>query len=378
MVTKERFPIKILHVVDSMNRGGVETWLMQVFRRIDLNIFRIDLLVHTIAACEYNNELQSLGIRIIPCLRPDRPWQYALNFKNIIKKYGPYDIIHSHVNRFSGFVMFLAYLAKIPMRIVRSSSTSDGRSANYQRRLYNKLMLYLTKRYATHLQATTQAAALGLFESRLSNTNYSRILNTGIDFQVFKNLQDKQIIRNALKIPVNVPVIGHVGRFVEAKNHDFIINLADRILQERPEMHFLCIGDGPLRPQIEKKVSVLKIKGNFTFTGVRPDIPDLLFAMDVFLFPSKWEGFGRVILEAHAAGVPCIISDVIPPDIDVVAPLIKRLSLSKPISQWCREILNFIETPAMITREESLNILENSRFDINYSVRELVSIYINR
>src|SRR5208283_2990654 len=126
----QKRPMRILQIVSGMDTGGVETWLMHILRRIDRDRYRFDFLVHTTKPCFYDDEIKSLGCRIIPCLHPSRPWQYAWNFFRLLKEHGPYDVVHTHVHHFSGFTLMLAHLAGVPMRIVHSHSDTsliDGR-----------------------------------------------------------------------------------------------------------------------------------------------------------------------------------------------------------------------------------------------------------
>ena len=126
--------IRILHVVGGMNRGGIETWLMHILRHIDRDRFQMDFLVHTTSSCAYDQEILSLGSQIIPCCQPSQPWLYALNFRRILREYGPYDIVHSYVHHFSGYVLLLAKLALQPLHLV-SSSPSSMRARNKNRYL---------------------------------------------------------------------------------------------------------------------------------------------------------------------------------------------------------------------------------------------------
>src|SRR6476469_699947 len=136
--TKQR-PIRILHVVGGMNRGGVETWLMHVLRNIDRDRFHMDFLVHTEQACSYDEEIRALGSRIIPCVGSNsKPWLYAQNFKHILHEYDTYEIIHSHVHHYSGHILRLAHKAGIPIRIAHShldSSPLEAKSG-WLRRFY--------------------------------------------------------------------------------------------------------------------------------------------------------------------------------------------------------------------------------------------------
>jgi len=121
MVRKEQH-IRILNIVGGMNRGGAETWLMHVLRNIDRERYLMDFLVHTERICEYDHEIRQLGSRVIPCLHPSKPLKYAKNFKRILRDYGPYDVVHSHVHHFSGYALKLAHQEGVPVRIAHAQN----------------------------------------------------------------------------------------------------------------------------------------------------------------------------------------------------------------------------------------------------------------
>src|SRR5690242_11069048 len=141
MVTSTTYPIKVLHAVGGMNRGGVETWLMHVLRHIDRDRFQIDFLVHTTQPCDYDDEIRRLRSTIIPCLDHFRPWLYASNFRHILREYGPYDVVHSHVLHYSGYILRLARQAGVPVRVAHSHlDTSPFQSKlPFLRRVYQLL-----------------------------------------------------------------------------------------------------------------------------------------------------------------------------------------------------------------------------------------------
>ncbi len=159
--------IRILHVVSGMNRGGIETWLMHILRHIDRDHFQIDFLVHTTQPCAYDNEIRALGSKIIPCLHPSQPWLYAHNFKRILREYGSYDIVHSHVHHFSGYVLRLAQQAGVPTRIAHSHNDTSSlqAKAGLYRQLYLALMKRYIARYATAGLGASHKAVVALFGS---------------------------------------------------------------------------------------------------------------------------------------------------------------------------------------------------------------------
>ncbi|NEQ28454.1 MAG: glycosyltransferase family 1 protein, partial [Microcoleus sp. SIO2G3] len=157
--------LRILHVVASMNRGGIETWLMDILRHIDRDRFQMDFLVHTTQPCAYDEEIRSFNSQIIPCLHPSRPWTYASNFKRILREYGPYDIVHTHVHLFSGYVLRLARQAGVPVRIAHThtDTSSIDAKAGWFRRMYYNLAKSWINHHATVGLGTSFKAVADLF-----------------------------------------------------------------------------------------------------------------------------------------------------------------------------------------------------------------------
>jgi glycosyltransferase involved in cell wall biosynthesis len=373
-------PIRILHVVGGMNRGGTETWLMNILRNIDRDRFRMDFLVHTTQPCAYDDEIRDLGSQIIPCLYPSKPGLYARNFKRILHEHGPYDTVHSHVHHFSGYVLRLAQQADVPVRIAHShldTSQLDAK-AGLLRRGYLKLMKRWIARHATIGLAASRKAGVALFGSNWDTDPSRQILYCSIDLTPFQKFVDPVSVRTELGIPPDAFVIGHVGRFDEQKNHLFLVEIAAEVAKQEPKMRLLLVGDGPLRSEIEQKVVRLDLATRTVFAGVRPDVPRLMLsAMDVFLFPSLYEGLGLVLIEAQAAGLPCIFSDLVPEEADLVKSLIRRFSLSEPPSVWADAILAERSAGAAITQEHSLAIVEKLPFNIAIGLKDLVRTYLS-
>lgn len=369
---------RILHVVGGMNRGGVETWLMHVLRTIDRDRLQMDFLVHTTQPCVYDDEIRSLGSKIIPCLHPSHPLRYAYNFRCILKEYGPYEIVHSHVHHFSGYVLYLAKHAGVPVRIAHTHTNTVmlQSRAGLLRRGYLKLMRQLIERSATHGLAVSRKAAVSLFGANWQSDARWQLLYYGIDLLPFHTVPDPVTVRTELNIPTAALVIGHVGRFVEPKNHFFLIDIMAEVVRHKPEAHLLLVGDGPLRPAIAAKVAQAGLSRQVTFAGLRTDVPRLMMgAMDVFVLPSLYEGLGLVLIEAQAAGLPCFFSDVVPEEVDVVKPLVHRLSLLQAPAQWSTAILSLQKISSSIGQFTALQQIEQSSFNIWTSVHHLESIY---
>jgi glycosyltransferase involved in cell wall biosynthesis len=199
----------------------------------------------------------------------------------------------------------------------------------------------------------------------------------GEDFSAFQDEVDRYAVRREFGFPENALVIGHVGSFsTEQKNHSLLVKIAAYLVRMDSRIRFLLVGDGRLRRQIEEEVVREGIDKEVVFAGVRSDIPRLMLgAMDLFLFPSLFEGLGLVLIEAQAAGLPCLCSDVIPEEAEVVQALIKRLPLSTPPSEWARVALGMISSERGISPNDASRMVEASRFNILGCVRAVEEIY---
>ncbi len=371
-------PIRVLHVVGGMNRAGTETWLMHLLRYIDREHYRMDFLVHSAQPFEYAEEIEALGSRVIPCLHPARPWRYARNLMRILREDGPYDVVHSHVHHFSGFPLYLARRAGIPVRIAHSHNDTtrlDG-CARAARLAYLRLMKHLIRTNATAGLAASRKAAAALYGPEWEDDPRWRLLYCGIDPEPFRHRTDRARIRAELGIPSDACVIGHVGRFQEQKNHGFLVEIAFEIAKREPRMRLLLVGDGPLRSQIEQKTAQLGLTDKVICAGVRADVPRLMSgAMDIFVFPSLYEGLGLALVEAQAAGVPCISSDVIPEEASVVGNLVRQMSLSRPPSEWADAVLAMRDI--VFDRSKALKNVETGVFNIETSAHALCGFYKN-
>lgn len=370
---------RILHVVGSMNRGGVETWLMHIFRQTDFASFRHDIMVHTDRAGAYDDEIRSMDIKIIPCPYHSRPWIYAPEFKRLLRLHGPYDIVHSHVHHYSGFTLRLAQQAGVPGRIAHSHNDTSSRQAEagLLRRLYLRLMKKWIRSYATAGLACSKLAASALYGSSWENDERWRVVNYGMDLTPFGTKFDAAGLKTELGIPPEAFVIGHVGRFVDQKNHAFLVEIASEIAKKQQDFYLLLVGDGPLRQATEQLVARTGLADRTIFAGVRDDVPRLMLGcMDLFLFPSRFEGLGLVLVEAQAAGLPCVCSDIIPEEAEVVHSLVTRLSLSEPAGLWAKAVLNARQSVNMVTKEQALAMVEHSAFNISIAVKELEKVYI--
>jgi glycosyltransferase involved in cell wall biosynthesis len=242
--------IRILHMLGTMNPGGVETWLMHALRNIDRNTFHMDFCTFGTEAGLYAGEADELGSIVLRCSKSANLWSFRRRFRRILRE-GSYQIAHSHVHLFSGALLRWAKAEGVPIRIAHSHNTSDGRPNTGMRRFYRRLMKSWIDRYATHGLAASSAAAVALFRENWQADGRFRVLHCGIDLHPFQEPVDRRKVLKELGIPADALVVGHVGRFDPQKNHRFLLDVARETLKRRPDVHFLLVCDGPLRVEIE-------------------------------------------------------------------------------------------------------------------------------
>lgn len=350
VINKDKL-IRILHVVGGMNTGGVETWLMHVLRHMDRECYRFDFLTHTLTSCFYDEEIRSLGCRILPCPNTKHPWRYATNFRRILKANGPYDVAHSH-----------------------SELSLNDRRAGPLRRLYLHATEWLIRLHATVGLACSGPAAAALYGRDWARDPRWRVLHYGICLEPFMRTVDQVEMRRQLGIPPDAFVVGHVGRFCEQKNHDMLMAVFAEIAKRESKARLLMVGDGVLRPAMERMAESMGLAHKVIFAGLRKDIAALMLgAMDVFLFPSRWEGLPVVLIEAQAAGLPCVISDVVPPEALLLPELTNAVSLKTHASAWAQVVAKYIKKTSLSA--DALAILRDSSFNITNCICGLEGIY---
>jgi glycosyltransferase involved in cell wall biosynthesis len=353
---------------------------MTVLRHIRSDQFQFDFLVHTQKACPYDDEARSLGARIIQCPGHQNLLRYLPHFSKILRDYGPYDAVHGHCHRFTGLNLWLADRAGVPVRIAHSHT--DLRPLNTDestpRRLYGSLMDRLIDRYATMGLAASRLAAEDLFGRDWKSNPRRRIFFCGLDFSQFHIQHDRKQAFSELDLETDDKICLHVGRFTYSKNFPFILEVFAIALKREPRLHLVMVGDGVLEQETKMAVSERNLDSRVHFLGSRSDVARWLSIADLFLFPSLHEGLGLALVEAQAAGVPCLISENIPEEAEILPPLVKRLSLSLPASTWAAAAVDLLNQPRTIIREHALAEVENSKFNIRNSIADLERIYLDQ
>lgn len=366
-------PVRILHVLHGMAHGGIETWLMRVLRHIDRDRYHFDFMTHTGQKYDYDDEIRSLGSGIYPCLKPSRPWAYARNFRRIVEEHGPYDVVHSHCYLLSGYILRLAAGMGIPARIAHIYPHVDKRAQTIKRRAYRWLMTRWINRYAT---AVLGCSATGLDAFNADGPKQvcpGGVVYCGLDLSPFARQVDRDVVRRNLGLPTDRPLVVYVARFSEHKNQSQVFRIAEMMEREDYPVHFALVGS--TGNMLDEVVARAQKAPNVTAFTSLTDITDILLAADAFFMPSLNEGFGIVVTEASAAGLPIIATDL--PTLREATPPEHHDLMFEPNDDVAAAtgIRRVLEDAALARRLGEAAREWATRFTIDASVRDLLSYY---
>jgi glycosyltransferase EpsF len=370
-------PRRVLHVVSAMERGGAETLLMNIYRNIDRTNIQFDFVSHRKEKCDYDDEIISLGGNVyrVSSLGQMGPLAYIKQLKKIITSQN-YSAVHAHTDYQCGFPALAAKLAGIKRRICHAHSNNWPKGRGLRQQIALKALQMLIKYSASDYCACSVEAGRFLFGQSSIDRGQVRVIKNGIEISQFidQDLNNHSSVKHEFNIPQESKVIGHIGRFSESKNHAFLLKVLKRLVEEKQDIVAILVGDGPLRKDMEEEARKLGILSNIRFAGVRTDIPRLMKAFDVFLFPSLYEGFGIVTVEAQSCGTPCVASDSVPKNTDMGLGLITFISLNEDVGTWSQEITKSFmkETPS---KNEIRKNISKLGFDIQKNIPEWMELY---
>lgn len=360
--------IRVLHYVGKMNRGGMETFIMNLYRKIDREKVQFDFAVHGDCAGDFEQEIISLGgnFHHFPHMRKD-PIKYRKAWRDFWQKNRTrYSAFHMHTNSLANIIA-LEEAAKVgvSVRIVHSHSSMANKGRlqwlnDYLHKANQKKLPHL----ATHLFACSDKAAEWLFGGLSIAGLRVRQINNGVDTAKFKfNAAKRDEIRNELSIN-NAKVIGHIGAFIPVKNHRFIIDAVEQAYIKDSSVRCLLIGTGELFDDMKNIVHQKNLDDIIIFMGLCDNVHELLSAMDVFLMPSIFEGLPVSLVEVQANGLPSLVSDTITTDVKLLDNLY-YLGLSESVEAWADKLLNIISNEKHVN---SVDCIIEKGFDITNTV----------
>ncbi|MBQ0022953.1 MAG: glycosyltransferase [Prevotellaceae bacterium] len=359
---------RVLFISQYLNRNGTEAFMMSVFRGIDHSRFAVDFLLYCQQESDYTREVEAAGSRIFRVAsRRESVVRWHKELNSFFSQHAhEYHAIHFCGNSLTSIApIYYAWKYKVPVRIIHAHNSSC-------RGVHNKglhlLKRTVASRMATHHFACSTLAAKWFFGNRAAE-----IIKNGIEVANFtfdKAVREK--MRTELGVEASTKLIGHVGRFVAEKNHDKLIDIFAEFAKRNPDTKLMLIGKGDLEARISEKCSMLGIEDKVFMLGERQDVPQLMQAMDLFLMPSLFEGLPYVLIEAQAAGLPCVISDVVNHDISLT-PNVTYLSLNDDAEHWASVLES---TLALFDRTaETAELVIKAGYSIDNTIKHLEKIY---
>lgn len=360
---------KILHYVGSMNRGGMEMFIMNLFNHIDRKELMFDFAIHGSNVGDFQEEIRNLGggWYFFPKMRKN-PNKYRKAWRTFWETHaGEYCAFHFHTNSLANIIAIEeAARAGIPIRIIHShSSMANKGKLQWLNDFLHKLHQKKIPELATHLFACSDKAASWLFGDMKLGVLPVIYINNGIDIEKFRyNEMNRSHIRETLALD-GLKVVGHVGAFLPVKNHKFIVDVIEKAHEMDSSIRCVFIGQGRLLGEIKNLVASRKLNDVILFLGVQNNVHQWLSAMDVFIMPSLYEGLPVSLIEVQANGLPAIVSDTITDSVKLQKNLYYK-SLSDGTTAWAKEIIKVIDNHC---REYNSNCVSDCGFDINETAK---------
>ena len=362
-------PIRVLQIIGLSCGGGVEAVIMNYYRHIDKSKVQFDFVVHENPLKSFADEAKSMGANV---------YEVTPYTKNILKftyeiyriiKEGNYKIVHSNMNSLSGFPLLAAYLAGAKVRILHNHTTDTKEEG--LRTTIKRVLRPFAKAFANQSCACSKLAGEWMYGKEAVENGDVTVINNAIDLDKFAFNQKK---RNALRKELDLEakfVVGHVGRFMKQKNHEFLVDVFAEVAKEKEDAVLLLIGEGPLMGLIKNKVNDLNLTDKVIFLGVRSDVADLYNVMDLFLFPSLYEGLGMVAVEAQVNSLPVIASTEVPLEAKVYENIL-FIDLSVGDKHWAEKTIAMGSKGRIETKSD----IEAAGFDIRVESRKLEECYL--
>lgn len=357
----------VLQIPAHLFIGGVERVARDIGLYADPQEYDTHYIVFDKEIGEYEADVLAHGCRIFRLQEPSLDYQRFFSDMKRIMSETRYDVVHAHTMFNIGWCMKLAREAGVPKRIAHAHSalTNNGGA---KVRAYEALMRHYILRDATDLIACGEKAGIRLFGERAYRQRTELILN-GIDTERFRYDESARAAIRSKHGLQDSFVIGHVGHLLDVKNQSFLLELMPEILSRRSNAKLVMLGEGPDRAKLENKIAELGLQNHVIMTGNVSNVNEYLSAMDVFAFPSLYEGMPLSIVEVQANGLPCILSTGVPKDV-YLTDLVSPLSLEQP-EKWADAILAAQrKDPTQYAAQ-----LRDRGFDTESAMKKIYAIY---
>ena len=363
--------IRVAQVIGPAVNGGTEAFAMNYYQNIDRTKVQFDFLVESTSRIIDKDKIESMGGHVVIIPSYKNPLKYVQTLTKIFKE-NKYDIVHSNMNTLSYFTLKAAKRAGIKVRIAHSHSTSNPNE--FTRNFIKNTLRPLSKKYATNYFACSELAGRYLFGDKTFDKDKVIVINNGIDVDKFKYNEEYNIsLRKEFNISPTTKVIGHVGRFVSQKNHIYLIDIFKEIHDKDNDTKLLLLGDGPLLEDIKNKVHSYNLDDSVIFAGIHSDIYRYYSVMNIFIFPSLYEGLGLTGVEAQVSGLYCLVSSNITHELQTTSN-IEFLDIKDSPQAWASRSIELLSNNT-IDRSITYKEIEGTKFDINSEGNKLVGYY---
>ena len=365
-------PIRILHENVIMDPGGIETQLMRIYRNIDKSKVQFDFLLHRTQKGAYDDEIRAMGGRIYYAepFNPFRYAQYMNSMRRFFKEHPEYKIMIAHAELALG-PLICAKEAGIPMRVCYSH---NGRFALNLKRCFMDFETLFLKKFCTDMFAVSALAGRYTFGEKAVDEGRVRLIKNGImtgDFVFSPEVRAQK--RRELGLEDQF-IVGHVGRFMQQKNHMFLLETFQKLHVLRPDAHLILIGEGRLEQEIKDKAAALGVTDSVSILGRRTDVNELMQAMDALVFPSLWEGFPNVAIEAQAAALPVYMSENITEEAHF-SQYSRRLPLDIGPEGWAKAIYEDSAQP--MERVDMAAFMRENGYDVTATAKWYEQFYLD-
>lgn len=351
-------PIRILHIVGAMYPGGMENFIMNLYRNIDRTRFQFDFVVHQQKDNDYTEEIEKLGGRVYLLPRLTRkPFSNLHRIRRLVRE-NHYPMVIRHTANALVAPQLLAAKSAGAVTVCHSHNETDPQLRLH--RMGQKLM----RRAADIRLACSEKAGRWMYGDQSFE-----VIHNAIDIPRFAYRESKAAkIREEFHLK-GKHAYGNIANFIASKNHSYLLRIYREIIALDPDAVCFCLGEGDLRPQIEEEIKELHLEGRVILTGIRGDVPDFMSALDVLVFPSRFEGLPLTLIEAQAAGLPSLISDTITGDVIVTEGIVQQLSIELDPKEWA-------ERAVLLAKEQSDRTCPyESIAAAGYDIRQLVQWY---
>lgn len=367
-------PIRILQCVTIMNRNGLENRLMDIYRNIDRSVIQFDFMTNRTEAGEFDEEIVQLGGRVyhMSPIAPRSFFRYIRELRTFFQEHPEYRIVHSHLNTLSTWPLLMAKKAGVPVRIAHSRNASMDRNIKMVYKAFSRLFI---NGQATDRFACSRSAGVWLFGEKQVEKETFHVIPNAIQLDRFLYSEEKrQKMRGDLGIGEQELAIVCVARFSRQKNHGYLLRVFSEIRKKRPNSKLYLVGQGELEQEIRGQISALNLENSVVFLGSRSDVGDVLTAMDGFLFPSFYEGFGTVLVEAQCSALPVLASDTIPSETKL-CDCVEFASIKEAPQVWADKFLRMVNTSE---RTDNSELIREKGYDIRQSYTWMQQFYLSK